>query len=70
MAVRSPRPQVLAGERNWLWLGRCKICGTSVAVDDEFVRMPGGTVHFECFVYRLVGSDGRGGTGKGELRWR
>jgi len=36
------------GARRWLWLGRCPVCGTSVLLDDEFVRVRGAIRHAEC----------------------
>jgi anti-sigma regulatory factor (Ser/Thr protein kinase) len=36
---------------DWLRLGRCRVCGTSVLVDDEFVRLPGSVRHSECDRY-------------------
>jgi hypothetical protein len=40
-------------EISWLWLGHCPVCGTSVLVDDEFVRIDGTVHHAECVLYRL-----------------
>jgi anti-sigma regulatory factor (Ser/Thr protein kinase) len=37
---------------SWLRLGRCPVCGTSVLVDDEFVRSPTQVLHAECDRYR------------------
>ncbi len=36
----------------WTWLGYCPLCGTSVLLDDEFVRVEGHAIHAECERYR------------------
>lgn len=33
---------------DWVYVGRCPVCGTSVRADDVFVRWPGATLHAEC----------------------
>jgi hypothetical protein len=35
------------------WLGTCPVCGTSVLVDDQFVRHYGRPLHVECDCYKL-----------------
>jgi hypothetical protein len=45
--------------RDWLWLGRCPVCGTSVLVDDEFVRTGGSILHAECDRYRVEACAGK-----------
>lgn len=32
----------------WVYVGACPVCGTSVRADDEFVRRPGAVLHAEC----------------------
>jgi hypothetical protein len=36
----------------WLRLGRCPVCGTTVLLDDEFVRLNGSVLHTECQEHR------------------
>lgn len=38
------------------WLGSCPVCGTSVAVDDQFVRRDARILHLECDRYQLMRS--------------
>ena len=35
---------------DWVYVGRCAVCGTSVRADDQFVRLPTGPLHAECEV--------------------
>jgi hypothetical protein len=58
---REPRVSEPACDRtqwDWVYIGRCRVCGTSVRADDEFVRRPEGTVHTECdrqgFIERAI----------------
>jgi len=36
---------------DWVRIGLCPVCGTSVLVDDEFVRVRGTPRHLECVRY-------------------
>ena len=38
--------------RTALWLGTCRVCGTSVLIDDAFVRRDGLVTHTECEAHR------------------
>jgi hypothetical protein len=51
MARRYQPPGAVDQRQDWFWLGRCPACGTSVLVDDEFVRVRGATLHAECHLY-------------------
>jgi hypothetical protein len=44
----------MMGRLDWLWLGHCPVCGTSVLVDDEFLRIDGRVLHAECVRYRMA----------------
>jgi hypothetical protein len=60
MAKRFARPAVGTEMRDWQWLGRCPVCGTSVLVDDEFVRSKGAILHLECDLFRCRRLESRG----------
>jgi hypothetical protein len=40
-----------AGPPDWVRIGVCPVCHTSVLVDDEFVRVRGTPRHVECVRY-------------------
>jgi len=52
-AIPEPEPKHYELEVKDLWLGRCRVCGTSVLVDDEHARWPRGIVHRECASFWL-----------------
>jgi anti-sigma regulatory factor (Ser/Thr protein kinase) len=47
-----PTSSAASGVPSWFRLGRCPACGTSVLVDDEFVRSRSAILHAECDRYR------------------
>jgi hypothetical protein len=57
MARRSQPPGAVDQRQDWFWLGRCPACGTSVLVDDDFVRVRGATLHAECYLYTRAWPD-------------
>lgn len=48
---RDPRvsePPCDRSQWDWVYVGRCPVCRTSIRADDEFIRRPDGTFHAEC----------------------